>query len=459
MEDQGLSEFKSFLGNLQAGNDTVPVTFRARIDGAGEVEFDFDAIALTKETSFITKWGCGEGSRPSYFSLSGKAEDGTEFKTENLHFNSLSKGENEEAGHFMSLIGGCSRAEFRRKLAVPTPKLTLRMWVKGFQNYGQLYSKCRLGVVAMVGEMSIDDPDTIIGHIVVQSDHEPADLTTWHAEADKLLEHVRRVMSFASAATLKVPIIEFFAGDDMKLIALSQTRQASAPLRIFHHLNQQPIFDAAVNSFFNPPFEVKNLFFAIEWFAMEATYNEVNLVNAMTALENLVASNLGENDTLIFQEKGFDKKIAPKLRKALRESIEEEAVTTDEARTARNIMLDGLYAKLTGVNRRSIFQKLMILADNKHWSVPLDGIGKDKIEKAIKARNRIVHRGHYYDEGKEGGDDLWEHVTVVREIVVRFLLTAIGYRGGYYSYIGGCHNAQFPPQVTVISGQENQKPV
>lgn len=171
MENQGLSEFKSFLGNLQAGNGAVPVTFRARIDGAGEVKFDFDAIALTKETNFITKWWDGEGSSPGYFSLAGKAEDGTEFKTEHLHFNSLSTGENEEASSFMSPIGGCSRAEFLRKLAVPAPKPTLRMQVKGFQNYGQLYSMCRLGVVAMVGEMSINDPDTITGHIVVQSDH------------------------------------------------------------------------------------------------------------------------------------------------------------------------------------------------------------------------------------------------------------------------------------------------
>ena len=27
--------------------------------------------------------------------------------------------------------------------------------------------------------------------------------------------------------------------------------------------------------------------------------------------------------------------------------------------------------------------------------------------------------------------DLWTHVTVIREVVVRFLLTIIGYRGEY----------------------------
>jgi len=64
-------------------------------------------------------------------------------------------------------------------------------------------------MVAMVGKMTIDDPDIITGHIAVHSDNEPADLTAWHAQADKLLEHVRRVMSFASASVHKGPVIEF----------------------------------------------------------------------------------------------------------------------------------------------------------------------------------------------------------------------------------------------------------
>jgi hypothetical protein len=439
MQDKGLSEFKSFMGNLRAGSDTVPITFRARIDVAGEVEFDFDAIVLTKESSFINKWWDGKGSCTSYFTLSGQADDGTEFKTEDLRFNTLRKESSEKTGSRMNPVGGCLQAEFRRKLAEPAANPTLRMHVKGFQNYGQLSSICRLGMVAMVGEMSIDNPDAITGHIAVQSDNEPADLTAWHVEANKLLEHIRRVMSFASASALRGPIIEFFAGDELKVVALSQTRQTSAPFRTFHPLNQQPVFDAAVNSFFNPPFEVKNLFFAIEWFAMEATYNEVRLVNAMTALENLVASNLGDNDALIQPEKEFEK-TSRVLRKVLRRCVDKWS--SEKAERADEVVKE-LNERLADLNRRSILRKLMTLA--RRWSVPLDGIVEDKIKAAKQARDRIVHRGHYYDDDKEGSDDLWQHVTVVREIVVRFLLTAIGYHGGYISYIGGCHDAQFPP--------------
>lgn len=248
-------------------------------------------------------------------------------------------------------------------------------------------------------------------------------------------------MSFATASVLKGPIIEFFAGDDLEVVALSQTRQASAPFRTFHYFNQQPVFDATVTSFFSPPFEVKNLFFAIEWFAMDATYNEIHLVNAMTALENLVASNLGKNDALARTEKEFEN-TRRTLRAVLRQCIGKWS--TDDANKADEIVLE-LNERLDDLNRRSIRKKLMILAER--WSVPLNGISEDKIKAAISARNLVVHRGHYYDDGKEGSDNLWKHVTVVREIVVRLLLTAIGYRGGYISYIGGCHDAKFPPQA------------
>lgn len=433
MKDNGLLEFKSYLGNLQAGNDIVPVTYRIRIDEAGEVKFDFDSITLTNETSFIMqRWG-GDGARLGHFSLVGKAEDDTEFKTDDLYFTSLAIESHPETGSRMSPVGGCLHAEFRRKLAMPAAKPMLRMRVKGFQNSGRLNSKCRLGMIAMDGDNSIDNPDTITGYIAVQADNVPFDLTAWQAEADKLLEHIRNVMSFASAIILKRPIIEFCAGDDLLVVTCSQTRQSSAFLRIFYHSDQQPVFDAAVNSFFAPPFDVKNLFFAIEWFAMEATYNEVRLVNAMTALENFVASNLDKNKKAFFSSSQF-KKIAHDLRLALKEAVGKIGVSSDDS------MLDELYKKLPDVNRRSIIQKVELLAIR--WSVPLDGID---IEGAIKARNSIVHEGFYYDSGKVECRNLGEYVAIVREVVARLLLAAIGYRGNYISHIDGYHDAQFPP--------------
>jgi hypothetical protein len=402
---------------------------------------DFGSISLTKETCFVlTCWG-REDARQGKFSLSGKSEDGIEFKTDDLLFKSPGHGSNKEIGSYMRPIGGCSQSKFCRKLAAATSKPFIRMYLKGFQNFGQLRSKCHLGVIAMDGNKFIVNHDTITGNIAVQSDDEPTDLLKWRTEAEKLLEHVRRVMSFASATVLHAPITEFFAGEDLEVITMSQTRQSPASMSVFHYLNQQPVFDAAVKSFFNPPYEIKNLFFAIEWFAMDATYNEVRLVNAMTALENLITSNLSVNDGLI-RLRGEFKKTKRVLKKVIGECLSKWS--TDEAEE----VLKELDDKLSDLNRRSLLQKLYILAER--WSVPLDGISDDKIRAAKKARDFIVHRGHYYEDGKVSSDNLWEHVTVVREIAVRFLLSAIGYQGSYLSYLGGSHDAWFPPKVDLL---------
>jgi len=64
---------------------------------------------------------------------------------------------------------------------------------------------------------------------------------------------------------------------------------------------------------------------------------------------------------------------------------------------------------------------------------------------ALNARNLVVHHGQYYESKKADDEDLWAHVTVVREVVARFLFTIIGYRGDYCSYVGRPHDAKFPP--------------
>jgi hypothetical protein len=52
-----------------------------------------------------------------------------------------------------------------------------------------------------------------------------------------------------------------------------------------------------------------------------------------------------------------------------------------------------LYEKLGELNRRTLLRKLKILVER--WSIPLDGISDDEIQAAKKARDNIVHRGHF----------------------------------------------------------------
>jgi hypothetical protein len=101
-----------------------------------------------------------------------------------------------------------------------------------------------------------------------------------------------------------------------------------------------------------------------------------------------------------------------------------------------------LNEKLLDLNRRSLLRKLELLT--QRWNVPLDGISPEDLRAAKQARDKVVHRGQYYEDAKETDADLWTHVTIVREIAVRFLFTAIGYEGRYISHVGGYHDAAFP---------------
>ncbi|MEQ1635828.1 MAG: hypothetical protein ABL903_03990 [Methylococcales bacterium] len=154
----------------------------------------------------------------------------------------------------------------------------------------------------------------------------------------------------------------------------------------------------------------------------------------MTVLENLISSNLDECDTLIQSDKNFQKHRSV-LRKVIKACIDKRPEDNDQ-----NATLKDMNEKLADLNRRSLLQKLKILADR--WQVPLDGINDEKLQDAIKARNSIVHTGQYpnHNESK-----LWVHFTVIHEVVTRFLLTALGYQGKYLSHFGGLHDADFPP--------------
>jgi hypothetical protein len=437
MADRGLFDYRSFVGNLSAGSDTIPIKFRARIALTGDVEFEFEPIPRDRQTRFISDRWYDRNSSPAEFSLSGVADDRTELLTDNLFFHALHERTDKGSGPQFHLQGQCSKATIRQPLSAPAPVPVFRVRLRGFKSFGPLTVTCRLGRVTIAGQTEISEPNNMAGLIDIRADEAQSDIDAWCSDADKLSEHVRRVMSFAAGAVLQAPIVEYYHGENLELTAWSQSAQSDIALATIRYLDQTQIFEAAVASFFAPPIAVRKLFFAIEWFAMNSTYNEVRLVGAMTALENLVDSNLDDKDVFILSPSKFDK-----IRRVLRNII--RGCLAKWSTDAAEDVLSELNEKLADLNRRSLLKKLKTLA--AHWSVPLDGISDETMKAAKQARDRIVHRGQYREGQEEAGEDLWHHVTVVREIVVRFIFTAIGFRGRYISHIGGHHDAAFPPQ-------------
>ena len=441
VDELDLKQPTVFNGRLSISAQSVGLTFKLSIDAAGEIQFEFPKLPLTKQTEFIRTEHHKSGPTTSDFVLEGQAADGTSIRTDRFNLQSANWNWNQQEGRTISIAGNCTTAALVRR-SDPTPIPILTMYLRGFSNFGSLHATSKLGAIAMNGMRhdKTTDVNIITGWVAIQPETLPDDVGQWRKDAGELIEHLRRVMSLASATMLKAPAIEFRFNETREIEMRSQITQKPANLLIIPDMAQEAIFETAVSSFFASAIKADNFNFAVEWFAMDATYNEVRLVNAMTALENLVNSNLATSDRLIQDHKQFEKTTRPAIRSQIRTIIADWP--SDEA----NAFVAELNEKLPELNRRSFINKIYKLAEL--WSVPLAKISREEISAAIQARNNIVHRGHYYDDGERSNDDLvqlWDHVMCVRELVVRFLLTVVGYRGPYISYIGGFHNAEFPP--------------
>jgi hypothetical protein len=422
-------EPKQFNGTLAIEEHCLKVTFTVAIALSGEADIVFEPIPADTQTTFLhNHW-----AQRNDFTLTGSTSDGTIFLSEDILFTTLGS-QIKDTGMALCLKADYSTAKITLKAkqsAIPYLKLHL----KNFKNLKNLIDETVLGKVVMGGVYELEIPNNISGFIKITAPRELSYLAKWQLDAEELADHIRYVMSFAAGTMLTSPITEFGHNELLELNLYSQTEPRSEGMRQFKRNNQSAIFKCAVKSHIEPQLKVKNLRFAIDWFAMNSPYREANLISTMTVLENLIDSNLNEPETLLLQRKKFDM-----LRKNLRATVKKEAATWGISENEQNQYVIDLNERFADLNRRSLMAKINLLA--KHWGVNLDDISQKTIESCKRARDYVVHRGAY--EPKAGEiNDLSDHLITARELVVRFILTALQYDGKYFSYVGGYHKRDF----------------
>lgn len=435
-EDIDLRRFHRFRGILRNGDLEMPCRFKARIQTSGAVELDIHAFRVTPASlRFMESW-FAEDRVAHNFALRGVTANGLQFESDHLTFSTHGHWSKRNSSCFKPL-GECGKARFLSARESQAKEATLKLWIKGFECYPHLQAKCSLGMVDIVGQAELREVDSVSGFIMITGADQVGE--GWRKEAHRLADYLRQLLSFASGTMLQGPLVEFWHGRIYEVEVVSRPKQHTSGMRVIHKLEQQPFLDAAVKSFSNQSLELGRFHLAIAWFTMDTTYTEVWLVNAMTALENLIDTNLTEQETLIEPKGRFEK-----TRKALRRCLDNWA--SDDPAVTR----DELCERLLDLNRRAFRHKLYLLANR--WQVSLDGISKEQIQQAIRARNAIVHTGNY--PSTPGCFKLWDSMMVVRELVVRFLLTAICFRGNYISPIAGFRPTHFPPYKTTPQQEE-----
>lgn len=429
-----LRDFISFEGILKSNGHQWEMPFRARIGDDGEIEFEIPPIPLTRETLEIERLWFAARGRFHLFQVTGDAPDGTRFESATLFFKALTS-HIGGAESRLEVKARCQVGKFVQPIEKPNEKLSVRQALRGFECFGRLYALCPLGEVFMAGATPLPEGDRLSGWLHIICDKAVPRHDDWQKEVLKLFEHIRNVMSFAQSRYIRAPVLQTWTDQKFEVEVRSQTSSQASGIPVFSPTILQPIFEAAVASFFNTPIAVKKLYFAIEWFAMQTVYSETRLLNAMTALENLTNANLDAHDLYLLPDAAFDK-LCRTMRKALPapSNLLEKEFRAD------------LPGKLQELNRRALRKKIQILADR--WGVYLGDLPADGLKLAIRARNNIVHRGHYYDDETERAkkESLWPHIFLVREIVVRMILATIGFKGNYVSFLSGADRiVQYPP--------------
>lgn len=437
MSSKLLMESKSFSGTLSFNGKSLELEFSVYIEISGEAVLLLPSIPLNKETKFISDGFYNIGPEFNKFSLNGTSPDGVTLKSNeviftslNNHFSGISSAIRPSADYESATITMPSEAE-------DTPILCWK--IKGFRSFSPLSFETELGTVEMIGGRDANGRNEVSGHIKVISSSPLEGVESWLTKATSLCNHLLHVMSFAENAKLACPIAKFFYRGKVEVELYSCGEQQKSVFPPIHWMSLNDIFRCAIKNYFAPQFEVKNLYFAIQWFNIHSSYREANLISSMTVLENLIDSNLTDQDCLLFTNKQFNN-LRRKLSCTAKEQIRE---WTDDEST-QNKLISDVNEKFSDLKRRSLIDKINILATR--WGVKFDDIAPEKINGAKSARDQVVHRGYYTSKANMTGD-LHDHVLLVREIVVRFILTALNFEGRYKSYVSGQKSLEFRKNI------------
>jgi hypothetical protein len=426
---------KNFSGFISKGNEKLPIDFSVSIDVAGEASISLGSLELGAPTQFIEEGFNARGSRFEEFSLEGVSSDESFFQTQNLIFLSLRGYPFED--NVVPVVDYSTARMIINSGQTQYPVITWKL--KNFRTFTSLTSETPVGKLVVGGSREEVTENAITGFIRIDAISLPEDIEKWKCEVDGFCRHVQKVLSFASNVELVYPIIEFAHQGRVEIDLYSRGQPRRGVWAPLHWLHLKDFFACAVQSYFSPPFEVKKLSFAIDWFNMHGTHAELNLISAMTVLESLIDSNLSKSEKLQIGDKKF-KELRGELSEVVKLKAEEWFDNDDE----RGVFISDLNSRFLDLQRKSLLQKMELLSIK--WKVPLDDIDSSFIRGAKTARDHVVHRGHY--AGKEDEPTkLHDHVLIVREIVVRFIFAALGFNGRYESYVGGYHSAEFKSAI------------
>lgn len=415
-------ETTRFRGTLSGHGSSIPIDFDATVDDLGVLQLNLDRIPFSQE-AYALHVDQRPGTPVDLTTLEGRSDAGHLFRSDSFHIAHFSHG--SQPGQELSYQGDCSDARLELPPAEePARRRDARVWlVRQFRTFRGIARETPLGRVVVGGPRQERDAQEPNGFIAVhRPEHDATD--DWWTESERLLTHIARVLSLACDTYLR-PVIEQCFHSGGTTVRIAKQGRASAPFMApFHELHMEPIFARACGSYFNRHEPIEDLDAAIRWITAPVAYDESRLVNAMSALENIL-DRCGLEEVDAFISASAFKRVASRVRELLRELGVPE----------------GMAGKVPELNRRGLGEKVTALLQKR--GIAVHDMPQNWLATVIRQRNIIVHTGVSGDFGDHEPDTL-DHTIWVREVVTRIVLERLGFDGAFRSWLHQDEQYHFP---------------
>jgi len=402
-----------FEGTISLRDHAVPISFDAGIDDEGGLTLSLDDIRPGRAGAPFHPQG--EPLQPqATCSLEGRSADGWRFATEALYVTSWRRPPDDR----VELGADASLAAFSRD--APPDHQDVRAWyVRKLETIHGIERQTRLGRLVFTGhaERPSQAPSAVIAiHAGAQ------EVPGWWDASERFLIHISRVLSFACGVYV-LPIYELSVRHGVKTLRVVRRGPSPAPyMPPFDMLFMNQIFARAVDTFDDCPAAIEQLEPAIRWMTAAVAYEESRLINAMSALESILARS--DLPDLFMDRDGF-----LDLRGRVRRFLRAEGAPSR------------MGGKADELNRRSFRDKVEDLLATR--AIVTSDLPDGWLRAVTDARNVIVHTGVAPDLPAPDAR-LLDHIVWAREIVTRIVLDAIGFTGQYQSWLHRSDYLSFP---------------
>jgi hypothetical protein len=297
----------------------------------------------------------------------------------------------------------------------------LRQWFRSFKSFRNAPIETPLGVLYVNGATKTADRDEMSGDVTIVAP--PGDIADgWLEKADAFLLYMHRGIGFMFGGRLQTPRVDYYRGKVARhTFYAGEAFRSEFPVQ--HQLDHGPMLKALVDRYFGIGPIPEVIWTALGWMQSDTTFDELRFLTAMTALETLIETELPAKRGTTIAKSEF-----AALRSSLDKAVDGSSLSPEEKSIFRQ--------RVSGLNRKSFREKIDALFD--HYRIPRDDFDAAAVKSLVDLRNDIVHRGQVSED-----DEAWPKIILVRELIVRILLSVIGFEGRYCCYVGGFHDREF----------------